>query len=90
MTRSEWMNRVCHDLGVVLAAMDDESVLSAREALALAKSGAHWLLAPDAGDKTLGEALGLAALLIVMVRETCLENEQKGAPVDAPSSGGSS
>ena len=77
MTRDEWMARICGDLGTVLASIDREP-MTAGQALALAKSGACWLL-DDATDRTLGEAMGLAGLLIVMVRETCIENEQKKA-----------
>lgn len=76
MTRDEWMAQVCGDLGALMAEIDREP-LDANRALAIAKSGAAWLLEDAPGAKTLGEAMGLAALLVIMVRETCLENEQK-------------
>lgn len=79
MTRDQWMPRVCGDLGDMLADIDNGGRLSASEALDLAKGGAVWLLEDGQDDKTLGEAMGLAALLVIMVRETCFENEQKRA-----------
>lgn len=79
MTRDEWMARVCADLGAVMAEIDREP-LDAKGALAIAKSGAVWLLDDGLPEpKLLGEAMGLAALLVIMGRETCLENEQKKA-----------
>lgn len=75
--RAEWMNRVCADLGRVLAEIDAEP-LSAARARELAVSGAAWLLEHEPTEpRTLGEAMALAALLVVMVRETAIENEQK-------------
>lgn len=86
MTRDEWTARICADFGLVLAAMDDEPSMRAAEARRLAESGAVWLLEREpAQAKTLAEALGLAALLLVMVRETCIEDEAKRAATEKAS-----
>lgn len=77
-TRAEWTAQILADVAGLWAHMDEkqpiESAIHARKML---EASAALLLE---GELTrLGEAMAHVALALTMVRETCLENDQKKA-----------
>ena len=77
-TRAEWTQQILADMAGLWAHMDEkqpiESALHARKML---ETSAALLLEGEL--TTIGEAMAHVALALTMVRETCLENDQRRA-----------
>ncbi len=76
-TRAEWTAQILEHVAGLWAHMDAAQPVESAFAARRMVETSCLLLAE--GELTLGEAMAHALLVLTMVRETCLENDQKRA-----------